>query len=91
VVNTLSGHGIPPPAGVRSEAARLAREAAAAAELRGWQTHPDVVALHVEQIRTQVDRLMWAGIVLGLCFTMANVQHFAAAGTRVGSLAWCSA
>jgi hypothetical protein len=91
VVNTLSGHGIPPPAGVRSAAARLAREAAAAAELRGWQTHPDVVALRVEQIRTQVDRLMWAGIVLGLCFTMANVQHFAAVGTRVGSLAWCSA
>jgi hypothetical protein len=76
---------------VLSAAARLARDAAAAAELRGWQSHPDVVALRVEQIRTQVDGLMWAGIVLGLCFTMTNVQQFAAAGARVGSLAWWSA
>ena len=77
--------------GVLSAAARLARDAAAAAELRGWQTHPDVVALRVQEIRTQVDRLIWAGIVLGLCFTMTNVQQFAAAGARVGSLAWWSA
>jgi hypothetical protein len=76
--------------GVLSAAARLARDAAAA-ELRGWQTHPDVVALRVQEIRTQVDRLIWAGIVLGLCFTMTNVQQFAAAGARVGSLAWWSA
>jgi hypothetical protein len=76
---------------VLSEAQRLARDAAAAAELRGWQTHPDVVALRVEEIRTQVDRLIWAGIVLGLCFTMTNVQQFAAAGTPAGSLAWWSA
>jgi hypothetical protein len=89
-MNTPSGRGVSP-AGVLSAAARLARNAAAAAELRGWQTHPDVVALRVEQIRTQVDRLMWAGIVLGLCFTMTNVQQFAAAGARVGSLAWWSA
>ena len=34
---------------------------------------------------------MWAGIVLGLCFTMTNVQTFAAAGAPVGSLAWWSA
>jgi hypothetical protein len=84
------GPGVPP-AEVLSAAARPARDAAAAAELRGWQTHPDVVALRIEQIRTQVDRLMWAGIVLGLCFTMTNVQQFAAAGARVGSLAWWSA
>jgi hypothetical protein len=74
-----------------SEAERLARNAATAAEVRGWQTHPDVVALRVEGIRAQVDRLMWAGIVLGLYFTMTNVQQFAAAGAQVGSLAWCSA
>lgn len=74
-----------------AQAQRLAAAAAAAAEVRGWQTHPDVVALRVERIRTQVDRLMWAGIVLGLCFTMTNVQHFAAAGASVGSLVWCSA
>jgi hypothetical protein len=89
-MTTSSYHGVPP-AAVHSAAARLARDAAAAAELRGWQTHPDVVALRVEQIRTQVDHLIWAGIVLGLCFTMTNVQQFAAAGARVGSLAWCSA
>jgi hypothetical protein len=89
-MTTSDCHGVPP-AGVHSAAARLAWDAAAAAELRGWQTHPDVVALRVEQIRTQVDHLIWAGIVLGLCFTMTNVQQFAAAGARIGSLAWCSA
>jgi hypothetical protein len=70
---------------------RLAQEAAAAAELRAYRTDPDVVALRVEHIRSQVDRMMWVGIVLGLCFTMANVQQFAAAGAPVGSLAWWSA
>jgi hypothetical protein len=89
-MNTSSCHGVPS-AGVLSAAALLARDAAVAAELRGWQTHPDVVALRVEQIRTQVDRLICAGIVLGLCFTMTTVQQFAAAGARVGSLAWWSA
>jgi hypothetical protein len=74
-----------------NQAQRLAQEAAAAAELRAYRTDPDVVALRVEHIRTQVDRLMWAGIVLGLCFTMTNVQQFAAAGAAVGSLAWWSA
>lgn len=74
-----------------SQAQRLAAEAAAAAELRAYRTDPDVIALRMEHIRTQVDRLMWAGIVLGLCFTMTNVQTFAAAGAPVGSLAWWSA
>jgi hypothetical protein len=74
-----------------SQAQRLAAEAAAAAEQRAYRTDPDVVALRVEHIRTQVDHLMWAGIVLGLCFTMTNVQTFAAAGAPVGSLAWWSA
>ncbi|MFZ0118450.1 MAG: hypothetical protein WAL99_03180 [Pseudonocardiaceae bacterium] len=74
-----------------SQAQRLAAEAAAAAELRAYRTDPDVVALRVEHIRTQVDRLMWVGIVLGLCFTMTNVQQFAAADAPVGSLAWWSA
>jgi len=70
---------------------RLAREAAEAAELRTWQTHPDVIALHVEKIRTRVDRMMWAGIVMGLCFTMVNVQRFAAQGAATWSLQWLSA
>jgi hypothetical protein len=74
-----------------SQAQRLAAEAAAAAELRAYRTDPDVVALRVEHIRIQVDWLMWVGIVLGLCFTMTNVQQFAAAGARVESLAWWSA
>src|SRR5262249_20979780 len=74
-----------------SEAERLAKDAARAAEVRAWQTHPDVVALRVEGIRTQVEWLMWAGIVLGLCFTMTNVQTFAAARAPAGSLAWWSA
>jgi hypothetical protein len=74
-----------------SQAQRLAAEAAAAAELRAYRTDPDVVALRVEHIRTQVDHLMWVGIVLGLCFTMTNVQQFAAEGALVGSLAWWSA
>jgi hypothetical protein len=74
-----------------TQAQRLAAEAVAAAEVRAYQSDPDVVALRVERFRTQVDRLMWAGIVLGLCFTMTNVQQFAAAGAVVGSLAWCAA
>jgi hypothetical protein len=74
-----------------TRAQRLAQDAAEAAEVRAYQTHPDVVALRVEQVRTQVDRLCWAGIVLGLGFTMTNVQWFAAAGARPGSLPWLAA
>jgi hypothetical protein len=70
---------------------RLAQDAAEAAEVRRWQTHPDVVALRVERVRAQVDRLCWAGIVLGLAFTMANVQGFAAAGSSAWSLPWLAA
>src|ERR1044072_104410 len=70
---------------------RVARDAAEAAEVRAWQTHPDVVALQVERIRSQVDRLCWAGIVLGLAFTMTNVQGFASADSRPWSLAWLAA
>jgi hypothetical protein len=92
-MSTPTLHGPPPDARQVpvSQVQRLAQEAAAAAELRAYRTDPDVVALRVEHIRTQVDHLMWAGIVLGLCFTMTNVQQFAAAGTAVGSLAWWSA
>jgi hypothetical protein len=70
---------------------RLAQDAAEAAELRAYQTHPDVIALRVEQVRTQVDRLCWAGIMLGLAFTMTNVQQFAAAGAVAWSLPWLAA
>ena len=76
---------------VTSRARRLAEDAAEAADVRRWQTHPDVVALRVERVRAQVDRLCWSGIVLGLAFTTANVQWFAAAGSAVGSLPWLTA
>jgi hypothetical protein len=74
-----------------TRAQRLAQDAAEAAEVRAYQTHPDVVALRVERVRAQVDRLCWAGIVLGLAFTMTNVQWFGAAGARPGSLPWLAA
>jgi hypothetical protein len=70
---------------------RLRTAAAEASQVRALSTHPDVVALRVESIRTQVDVLMWAGIVLGLAFTMVNVQAFAADGAPVGSLPWVAA
>jgi hypothetical protein len=72
-------------------AEKLARDAAEAAEVRAYQTHPDVIALRVEQVRRQVDRLCWAGIMLGLAFTMTNVQQFAAAGAAAWSLPWIAA
>jgi hypothetical protein len=74
-----------------TRAQKLAQDAADAAELRTYQTHPDVVALRVERVRTQVDRLCWTGIVLGLAFTMTNVQTFAAAGHPPWSLPWLAA
>lgn len=74
-----------------SRGQRLAQEAADAAEARAHQTHPDVVALRIERVRSQVDRLCWAGIVLGLAFTMTNVQVFAASGAAVWSLPWLAA
>src|SRR5262250_1037843 len=71
-----------------SRARRLAEDAAEAAEVRAYQTHPDVVALRIERVRTQVDWMCWTGIVLGLAFTMTNVQAFASIGTRPGSVPW---
>lgn len=74
-----------------SRAKRLALDAAEAAEVRAYQTHPDVVALRIERVRSQVDWICWCGIVLGLAFTMTNVQEFASTGTRVWSLPWLAA
>jgi len=74
-----------------SRAQRLAEDAAEAAEVRAYQVHPDVVALRIERVRAQVDRMCWTGIVLGLAFTMTNVQAFASAGTRPWSLPWLAA
>ncbi|WP_226380434.1 hypothetical protein [Pseudonocardia sp. KRD291] len=72
-------------------AQRLAVEAARAARVRALSTDPDVIALRVERVRMQVDRLMWSGIVLGLGFTMTNVQTFAAAGAPPWSTPWVAA
>lgn len=74
-----------------SKVDQLRAEATAAAQVRAYQTHPDVVALLVERVRSQVDALLWVGIALGLAFTMVNVQTFAASGAPVGSLPWCAA
>ncbi|MGW4489776.1 hypothetical protein ACWEOE_38825 [Amycolatopsis sp. NPDC004368] len=74
-----------------TRAQRLARDAAEAAEVRAYQTDPDVVALRIERVRRQVDWMCWSGIVLGLAFTMTNVQGFASAGTRAWSLPWVAA
>ncbi|WP_338598453.1 hypothetical protein [Saccharopolyspora sp. SCSIO 74807] len=45
----------------------------------------------VEHVRRQVDRLCWTGILLGLAFTMTNVQSFAAGDAAVWSLRWSAA
>ncbi|HEY0806051.1 MAG TPA: hypothetical protein VGD84_13335 [Pseudonocardiaceae bacterium] len=45
----------------------------------------------VEHVAVQVDRLCWSGVLLGLAFTMTNVQQFAANGARPLSLSWWSA
>lgn len=74
--------------GTAGRVARLAAEADEAARVRELTTNPDVVALRVEKIRSQVDMLLWAGIVLGLAFTMVNVQTFAAASAESFSAAW---
>ena len=72
---------------------RLAAQAAEAAEVRDWQTHPDVVALRVERARTVVEWFIWTGMALGLLFTMSNVQQFTAhtTGAAPGSLGWWAA
>ncbi|MGA5764459.1 hypothetical protein [Nonomuraea bangladeshensis] len=72
-------------------AEKLAQAAQAAAEVRAYDTNPDVIAYKVERMRARVDRLMWAGIIAGLGFTMANVQQFAAGDEPVGSILWCIA
>jgi hypothetical protein len=75
----------------KSGAARLIQDAAEAAAVRSYQTDPDVVALRIERIRTQVDRLCWVGIVLGLAFTMTNVAVFAAGNAPAWSIPWLAA
>ncbi|WP_146159417.1 hypothetical protein [Allonocardiopsis opalescens] len=49
------------------------------------------MALRLETSRVWVERLGWTGLVLGLAFTAANVQHFAAQGAEPWSLVWVTA
>ncbi|MBV9161983.1 MAG: hypothetical protein JO281_10635 [Pseudonocardiales bacterium] len=78
---------------VMSKGQRLAVEAAEAAEVRDALTHPDVVALRVERVRALVDRFIWIGMILGLLFTMTNVQQFTVhtMNSGLGSLGWWAA
>src|SRR5690606_1456831 len=79
------------PPGPARKAEVLVRDAADAAELRAHQTDPDVIALRTERVRAQEDRSCWAGIVLGLAVTMANVQSFAAGDAPPRSPPWLAA
>lgn len=74
-----------------STADRLAQDAAEAARVRRLSNHPDVIALRVERVRTQIDAVIWVGIFLGLAFTMVNVQGFAARDAATWSLPWLAA
>jgi hypothetical protein len=74
-----------------TKADKLANAARAAAEVRAYQTDPDVVALRVERVRAWVDRLIWTGMTLGLLFTMANVAHFAGGDAKKWTLPWTTA
>lgn len=76
---------------VRDQAEQLSLDAQRAARVRALATNPDVIALQVERVRTQVDWLMWSGIVLGMAFCMTNVQAFAAGDAAQWSLPWLAA
>ncbi|GII91155.1 hypothetical protein [Sinosporangium siamense] len=75
----------------KGRAAKLALAASDAADVRAYDTNPDVIAYRIERMRAWVDRLIWSGMILGLAFTAVNVQQFAAAGAATYSLAWWSA
>lgn len=52
---------------------------------------PAVVAAKVARVQEQIDRWALVSILLGLAFTMVNVQQFAAAGAPAWSLGWVAA
>jgi hypothetical protein len=61
---------------------------------RGGRHQPPtrpVDRVSIAEVSRQVDRLCWTGILMGLAFTMSNVQGFAAAGARTWSVPWCAA
>ncbi|MBG0830495.1 hypothetical protein HS041_22295 [Planomonospora sp. ID67723] len=69
-------------------AEKLARAAQAAADVRAYDTNPDVIAYRIERLRARVDRFIWTGLIMGLAFTAANVQAFAAGDAPFQSIAW---
>jgi hypothetical protein len=75
----------------KRSAEELLAEAQQASELRALISHPDVVALRVEEIRRFIDRMFGVSVILGLLFTMASVQQFAASGAAFLSLKWWTA
>lgn len=90
----MTGHDVErraDPVEVPRRVARLTAAAQEAEQIRSLASQPHMVALRVEQIRRQVDALLWTGVMLGLLFTMVNVQRFAAAGAPTFSSTWWTA
>lgn len=59
---------------------RLVTKAEDAGKLRRYAVNPDVVALRVERVMTGTTVLFWAGLVLGLGYTVPNVAAFMGGG-----------
>ena len=59
---------------------RLVQKAEDAGKMRRYAVNPDVVALRVERIMTGTTILFWAGLVLGLGYTVPNVASFMGGG-----------
>lgn len=74
-----------------TETAELLTRAAQAERRRSYATNPNVVALAVDEVRIVIERTMWVGIVLGMAFTTASVQEWAAKGVEAWTLTWLTA
>lgn len=74
-----------------SRAEILKRRADEAAQVRHYETDPDVVAYRLERRAILGTGLIWAGIVLGLAFTVPNVQRFVAGDAEPWSIVWTTA
>ena len=74
-----------------SRADILKRRADEAAQVRRYDTDPDVVAYRLERRAVLGTGLVWAGIVLGLAFTVPNVQRFVAGDAEPWSIVWTTA
>lgn len=74
-----------------TKADQLKRRAEAAADVRRYDTDPDVIAYRLERRSTLGTGLIWAGIVLGLAFTVPNVQQFVAGDADQWSITWTTA